>query len=200
MATKQITSKTAKRLEKHIEKIQYALTEEVKICANIDCPREYEEIYGSSETRTIDYDSEEEWVPKCFHDRPKKLVKNVESELKVKKAHNEIRTAVTEAKNVRGFHTFRSSEALSDGLCILRNAGGGKYEIVNLHNISLETLWSDGAGLGLANNLQLANSFLVRGHQWVDALEKCAVASRYAGTPQPHRSTQTHNLMALSYG
>ena len=181
MAAKKITTGTAKRLVQQIERIQYALTAEIKNCAKTEGQSEGDEIHVASESQTIDYDSDEDWVPYCFRDRPKKLVEGVGKETETRKESEKISTEAVKAKNVLGFHTFSSSEALSDGLCILRNAGDGKYEIINLQNISLETLWSDSAGLALANNLQLANSFHVRGHQWVDALEKCAVAARYAG-------------------
>ena len=91
--------------------------------------------------------------------------------------------AAKKEKNVRGvetIHMSKTSKPLEDGVYIVRALGNGKYETINLENIRLRALRSEGAGLGLDNNLERANSFFLRGYQWADYIEKCALGSRYS--------------------
>lgn len=92
-------------------------------------------------------------------------------------------------KNVHGVQAVRISKnakPVNDGIYILRSLGNGKHETINLFEISLKTLQAKGAGrLGLNMDLDRANSFFFRPHQWTDIIEKCALAARYSGKTSP---------------
>jgi hypothetical protein len=111
---------------------------------------------------------------------------NIEFESTDKSEGTKVGTDIVAAKKekkVRGveiIHVSKTSKPLEDGVYIVRALGKGKYETINLENIRLRTLRSEGAGLGLDNNLERANSFFLGGYQWADYIVKCALASRYS--------------------
>lgn len=172
-ASKKITAKAAKDLATMLDNIQSALTASPPTTSNNQ---------PASESRFFsNYELEKTYRPYFHPGGAEKLVEDVK--VNVEDDGKEEKKAAAEAVVAQRpaiFNTFATAQYLPDGLCIIRSVGFDKYEIVNLDKISLNTLRSDGAGLGLAHNLERANAFYMRGSAWSDAVEKCALASRYS--------------------
>ena len=101
---------------------------------------------------------------------------------KIEPDTREISTAIVSEKSVRGFETFTTKDPLTPGLCVTHALGNGKYEVVNLEAISLDTLKSViGGGLGLNENPSRADMFHMPIYKWVDAITKCVVGAQYSG-------------------
>lgn len=104
---------------------------------------------------------------------------------------------VTIANTPRGFYTVYTTQHLPEGLSIVNSVGNGRIEIINLEEISLPTIRSAGAGMGLDTDRKLANAFHLRGIKVVEAIEKCAIAARYSG--ESHASSNLDKPESSTY-
>lgn len=76
------------------------------------------------------------------------------------------------------FTTFTSDKDLGAGLCVIRNLGGGKYEIVNLNDVPRVFL---GAEQSTEIVKERRDMFNIPAEQWVDAKFKASLAVQNAG-------------------
>ena len=85
-------------------------------------------LFNNSDSESDDSVSEDMEEPK----------EAAQPESKVKSENGESSTYVIAGQAVDGFNTFTTTTTLPAGLCILHDLGNGKYEAVNLENISLD--------------------------------------------------------------
>ncbi|KAF8857677.1 hypothetical protein BDZ45DRAFT_726572 [Acephala macrosclerotiorum] len=78
------------------------------------------------------------------------------------------------------FQTFESDKSLDAGLCILRDLGGGKYEIVNLKNADHLSLTSQDMGLALKKDEARLEALSIDTGDWELAQFKCEQAVKSA--------------------
>lgn len=69
--------------------------------------------------------------------------------------------------------TFKTTAKLANGLCIVRQVGVGKFEIINLSTVPDGTLGSEEVGAMIANNSTLANMIDISQQEWNNARVKC---------------------------
>jgi len=72
--------------------------------------------------------------------------------------------------------TFKTTTKLEGGLCIVREAGVGKFEIINLSTVAGGALGSEAVGNMLASNSALANMVDIKQQDWDNARVKCQQA------------------------
>lgn len=88
------------------------------------------------------------------------------------------------------FQTFKSDVQLQDGLSVVRDLGGGRYEIVNLTTASVNRFASEKVGIEIqSDENRLAIIEGLDEKQWTTAKENCLQAKRSASklwqpTPQ----------------
>lgn len=83
------------------------------------------------------------------------------------------------------FQTFKTNTKIEGGLAIVRDLGGGKYEIVNVKHISHNAFSSEETGLIIKADKKRRDAINLSKEDWAEVAFKCAMAVGSAGKQLP---------------